>query len=414
MIKMSDSPTETSLPTTQASLPARFLLVVILIVVLSLWVFYLLMRPPLTDLGYMVLYLSTTAVISLLASYATYRLGWIYRSPTIRWTLLGGYALSSLLTFLNVGMTAYLMFTSPHDLLLATVLLLFAGGIATTMGYFLSTAITDRIRLLDQAARSIAKGDLQVQTPASGRDEIAELGSSFNHMADQLQVAARKQQELENLRRDLIAWVSHDLQTPLASIRAIVEALADGVVSDPETVQRYLHTAQKDIGDLSSLIDNLFQMAQLDAGGLPLEVESASLSDLISDTLEGFTALSKQKQVNLSGAVQPGLDPVRMDSQLIGRVLDNLVGNALRYTPTGGWVELHAEVIDSGEGVQPEDLPRIFERFYKGEKSRNRATGGSGLGLAISRGIIEAHGGIIGVESKPDAGACFYFTIPTT
>jgi signal transduction histidine kinase len=323
----------TTLPSS-LSLPLRYLLGIILILAISLVVFFLVMQPPAADVELMAGFLSITAVISALAGYGSYRLGWIHRSPTIRWTLLGGYALSSVLTFLNVWVTARLMFTNLHDLLLATVLLLFAGGIAMALGYFLSSALTDRIRGLDQAAQSIASGNLAVRIPVQGRDEMAVLADTFNQMAAQLQATAQKKKELEALRRDLIA--GHDLQTPLASIRAIVEALADGVVDDPETIQRYLRTAQRDIQALSELIDDLFQMSQIDAGGLQLDLEYNSLSDLISDTLESFSELALRKGVVLKGSVAAGIDPVFMDARRIGRVLSNLIRNALRHTPEGG------------------------------------------------------------------------------
>ncbi|MEW5869462.1 MAG: ATP-binding protein [Chloroflexota bacterium] len=393
---------------------------VLLVIAATLLAFDLLMSPPLSEILLMVGFLSITAVISILAGYAAYRSGWMQRSPTIRWTLLGGYALASLLTFLNVWVTARLMFASQHDLLLATVLLLFAGGIAMALGLFLSNAITDRVQALNQAVQRVSQGDLEARVAAAGRDEIAALAESFNSMATQLQDAARQQQELEALRRDLIAWVSHDLQTPLASIRAMVEALADGVVEDPQVVQRYLNTARRDIGALSALIDDLFQMAQLDAGGLTLNREDSSLTDLISDTLESFSALAAQRQVSLQGQVSPGIDPLFMDVARIGRVLNNLVSNALRHTPPGGSVQLNArplpsgveiEISDSGEGIPAEDLPHIFERFYRSEKSRNRATGGAGLGLAIARGIVQAHGGDIQVESRPGQTR-FAFILP--
>jgi len=393
---------------------------VVLIVALSLVVFALMMAPTLKDVGLMALFLFITALISALAGYGSYRLGWTDRTPTIRWTLLGGYALSSVLTFLNVWLTARLMFASQHDLLLATVLLVFAGGMAMALGYFLSSTLTDRIRLLDRAARSIAGGDLDVRIPVHGRDEMADLARTFNQMAEQLQAAERKQRELETLRRDLIAWVGHDLQTPLASVRAVVEALADGVVDDPETAQRYLHNALKDIRSLSTLIDDLSQMAQLDAGGLPLDRLKNSLADLISDTLESFSELATRQDIDLRGNVEAGVDPVLMDAPRIGRVLNNLVSNALQHTPAGGVVQVSAfrqgkdiciEVIDTGEGIRPEDISHIFERFYRGEKSRSRATGGAGLGLAISKGIVEAHGGQIGVQSE-GKGARFFFTLP--
>jgi len=291
---------------------------------------------------------------------------------------------------------------------------------AMALGYFLSSALTDRLRLLDQAAKAIAAGDLDVRIPVRGQDEIALLARTFNQMAEQLQAVARQQRELEILRRDLIAWAGHDLQTPLASVQAVVEALADGVVEDPETAQRYLRTAQKDIRALSALIDDLFQMAQLDAGGLPLERAENSLSDLISDTLESFTELAARQSVDLQGSVDARVDPVIMDARRIGRVLNNLVSNALQHTPTGGRVLVRAsrqpqavlvEVTDTGKGIRSEDLPFIFDRFYRGEKSRSRSTGGAGLGLAIARGIVEAHGGQIGAENAAQ-GTRFYFTIP--
>jgi signal transduction histidine kinase len=402
------------------SLPIRYILGIIIILALSLWIFSLLMQPSMVEVGYMALLLAATAVISALAGYGLYRLGWLERSPTIRWTLLSGYALASILTFLNVWLAARSMFASPHDLLLATVLLIFAGGIAMVLGYFLSSALTDRIRQLDQAARIIADGNLDVRLPVQGRDELSDLGRTFNRMAAELQAAARKRQEIETMRRDLLAWTGHDLQTPLTSVRLILEALVDGVVEDPETVQRYLQTAQKDVRSLSQLVDDLFQLAQLDAGGLPLDLQAGSLTDLISETLESFTEQAARRGVSLRGQVGPGVDPLVMDTQKIGRVLDNLMDNALRYTPAGGFIEVSAadipegvrlQVDDSGPGIPEEDLPNIFERFYRGEKSRSQGTGGAGLGLAIARGIVVAHGGQISAENTGQ-GTRVIFTLP--
>lgn len=410
-----------SSPHRPINLPLRFSAGVILVVVAALAIFLAVMNPSLGELREMAIFLSITAFISIAAGYGLYRLGWINRSPHLSWTLLGGYALSSLLTFLNVWMTAWLMFASPHDLRLAMVLLIFAGGIAMALGYFLSIGLTDKIVELNQAANAIAGGELDVQVPVEGHNEVSQLARSFNAMAAQLEEADRKQRELELLRRELLAWVGHDLRTPLASIRAIMEALADGMVSDPETVRRYLLTAQRDIRSLSSLIDDLFEMAQIDAGGLPLDRQDNSISDLLSDTLETFSALAQEKDITLVGHAAANVDPVYMDAQQIGRVLSNLVGNAIRHTPAGGTVrvsvtgandEVLVEVIDTGAGIRPENLHRVFEQFYREEKSRNRATGGSGLGLAIAKGIVEAHGGHIDVDSTPGVGSCFYFTLP--
>jgi len=393
----------------------------LLILAISLGFFKLLMAPPMDELALMALFLGITAFASGLVGYIGYRFGWVNLSPTLRWTLLGGYALASLLTFFNVWFSAAMMFADEHDLLLSIVLLVFASGIAMILGYFLSSTVTERINLLKGAAEKLAQGDLQTRVPVSGRDEVSALATAFNQMAQQLQAADRKQRELESLRRDLIAWVSHDLQTPLTSMRAILEALSDGVVDEPEMVKRYLLTAQRDVVSLSALIDDLFQMSQLDAGGFPLHRAPASLNDLISDTLESFTQLARQQGIRLEGKVEADVDPVLMDTQAIGRVLNNLISNSLRHTTAGGEIKVQARrissgvevsVSDTGEGIRSEDIPHIFESFYRGEKSRNRGKGGAGLGLAIARGIVRAHGGDIRVESEVNQGARFTFHIP--
>jgi signal transduction histidine kinase len=400
----------------------RLAIGIALILAVSLAFFKMLMSPPSRELGLMALFLGMTALVSALVGYGAYRFGWVNLSPTLRWTLLGGYALASLLTFFNVWFSAELMFVSEHDLLLAIVLLIFAGGIATILGYFLSSTVTERIHLLKEAAEQLAQGDLQTRVPVTGHDEVAALSESFNQMVAQLQAADRKQRELEDLRRDLIAWASHDLQTPLTSMRAILEALSDGVVDDPEMIKRYLATARRDVMSLSALIDDLFQMSQLDAGGFPLHLTQASLSDLVSDTLESFSELAKQQEISLEGHVESDVDPVLMDTQAIGRVLNNLLSNAMRHTPARGrvslWVRRAAQgvevtVSDTGEGIRPEDLPHVFERFYRGDAARTRNRGtGAGLGLAIARGIVHAHGGEIHVESQVGKGTQFTFRLP--
>ncbi|HLF01645.1 MAG TPA: HAMP domain-containing sensor histidine kinase, partial [Anaerolineales bacterium] len=229
--------------------------------------------------------------------------------------------------------------------------------------------------------------------------------------------------------RDLVAWASHDLRTPLTSLRAMIDALTDRVVTDPDTVARYMAQCQTEIGRMNAIIDDLFELAQLDTGHLFLKLEQASLGDLISDTLEGFGLRARDRGVSLTGNVEAGIDPVCLAPEKIGRVLQNLVENALRHTPTGGTIHLHAcrhngsvvvSVRDTGEGISAKDLPRVFERFYRGERSRSREgysgdsgpSAGAGLGLAIARGLVEAHGGKIWAESEPGKGATLSFSLP--
>jgi len=193
------------------------------------------------------------------------------------------------------------------------------------------------------------------------------------------------------------------------------------VVTDPQTIHQYLTQTAKQVDQITLLVDDLFQVSQLDAGGLILNRENASLSDLISDTLESFSELAKQKGINLRGSAEKGIDPLVMDVQLIGRVLNNLISNAIRHTPAGKEISLCASIVkggvevsvrDQGEGIRSEDLPHVFERFYRADKSRNRMTGGSGIGLAIVKSIVTAHGGMVEAESHLNEGSRFVVKLP--
>jgi signal transduction histidine kinase len=407
------------------SSPRRNLLVftagTLLAVAGGLVVFSLILRPPGNEFAAMALFLAVTAGISLTAGVLAYRLGWMRRSPSLAWTLLTGYLLAVALTFVNVLTTARLMFLNRHDLLLSTVLLVFAAGIAVSIGYLVSSTVVDAVRKLNDGAEKVAGGNLDVVVPEEGPEEIAELARRFNEMTLRLKRAHAERVAVEQARRDLIAAVGHDLRTPIASVRVITEALADGVVDDPETVQRYLGTARRDLDVLSRLVEDLFVLAQLDSGGIRLDRRPNSLADLVSDTLESFSLQAKRQGVRLHGEAGTGIPNLEFDAAHVGRVLTNLVDNALRYTPPGGEVVLttvavdhgvQVEVHDSGPGIDEKDLPHVFERFYRAEASRSRALGGGGLGLAIAKGIVEAHGGTVGVRVGPGSGATFSFVLP--
>jgi signal transduction histidine kinase len=379
-----------------------------------------LMQAPMSDVTALVSTLTVTSLASLALGYFLFRFAW-KRSPSFYLTLVLTYAWAGILTLFNVWIMSMRMFASPHDLLLSGILLAFAAIVATSFGVFVAANLNHGLRELADSAQQIAGGNLQARVAIKGRDEVARAGAAFNEMADQLQAAENQRAELEKLRRDLIAWTSHDLRTPLTSIRAMIEALHDGVVTDPATTQRYYRTMRADIIALNSLIDDLFELAQLDAGGLALELLPYALSDLISDSLESFQAVAEQRRITLTGAIGENLDPVLLHAPKIGRVLTNLIGNALRYTPEGGQVEVRAFrsaegavvlVQDSGPGFAPQDLPRVFEQFYRGEQARSRATGGAGLGLAIARGIVEAHNGRVWAENAPEGGAVVGFVLP--
>ena len=401
--------------------PWRILIVgVMLALVLAALVMIALMQPPLAELAALVRTLAITSVLSLVLGFILYRRG-LARLPSLALTLVLAYSWAALLTLVNVLVMAGLMFVNEHDLALSIVLLLFAAIIATSYGIFVSASVTDNLRELARTSQEVAAGDLGARATVSGRDEVAQAAQAFNEMAAQLQQAARERREVEALRRDLIAWTSHDLRTPLTSIRAMVEALYDGVVADEETIKRYYRTIRADVLSLNTLIDDLFELAQLEAGGLKLEVALHSLSDLISDALERFQAVAQKRNVTLQGTVSPGIDPVVMNAPKIERVISNLISNALNYTPPGGdvyvraWREIdgvYVSVEDSGPGFAADDLPRIFEQFYRGEEARSRSTGGAGLGLAIANAVVEGHQGAIWAENRSSGGARVTFSLP--
>jgi signal transduction histidine kinase len=372
-------------------------------------------------------------------------LAWFRRGQVRLWLQVTlTFTLGLAVAILNIFLTANLMFISKdHDLPLLILLLLFAATVSLALGYALAQALAQRVTALHHGARALADGDLAVRVDEGGGDELAALAAEFNRMAAQLAAAADQRGRLESTRRELIAAISHDLRTPLASLRVMTEALADGLVEDPATTVRYLTTMRGQIGHLSSLIDDLFELAQIDAGALRLELQHASLADLVSDAIEGMRPQAAAKGVRLEGSVAPGIGPALIAPQKIERVLYNLVTNAVRHTPSGGSVTISVttdrqppttdhrssadkgnelvvgrrssvvvEVADTGEGIAPDDLPRIFEHFYRGEKSRSRATGGAGLGLAIARGIVEAHGGRIWASSQLERGTRIAFTLP--
>jgi signal transduction histidine kinase len=393
-------------------------------IALTLILVALVMRPPSADLSYLALLLSVTGTASAVMGFISQRMGWWRRVRSINLALALGYLLAAALTILNVWLTAELMFINQHDLALGTLLLLFAGGISVAFGLFISSSITESLRELVRGAQDVSEGDFSVRVPVSGRDEVAQVATAFNEMIAQLEQMDQAEKALQQARRNLLSGASHDLRTPLASIRAMVDALADGVVSDELTTTRYLHQTQTEIARMSALIDNLFELAQLDIGTVEIQGESASLSDMISDTLQAFAARAQVKTITLTGDAGTDIDPVWMDSAQINRVLNNLLDNALRHTPAGGTITLTAErdaarvrvqVRDTGEGVSPDDLPHIFNYFYRGEQSRSRdgfAQGGAGLGLATVKNIVEAHGGEIWAKSGVGEGATFTFTLP--
>ncbi|MEV4072448.1 sensor histidine kinase [Nonomuraea fuscirosea] len=247
------------------------------------------------------------------------------------------------------------------------------------------------------------------------------LPAELQTIANTLEEAYARERALEEARRELVAWVSHDLRTPLAGMRAMAEALEDGVVSDPETVARYHGQIKLEVERLSGMVDDLFELSRIHAGALRLSRAKIGLADLVADTLAGAEPLARAKGVLLTAEASAAV-PVDADAGALGRALGNLVVNAIRHTPSDRSVVLRAGVDDEGMaclsvtdccgGIPEEDLPRVFEVAFRGEAARTpTADGGAGLGLAIAQGIVEAHDGMIGVVND-GPGCRFEIRLP--
>ena len=382
------------------------------------------LAPPRDDIRLLTYFMLGSGSTTVLLAYTIYRQGMRRWFTSLRWVLITSIVITVLLVVPNVWVTAQLMFISPHDFYLTSALLVFAGITAVSFGLFVSNALAARIMDLSTAAKAVAQGKLDTRLAVSGKDELSDFAHTFNWMAESLKNLDDEKRMVEQTRRNLIAGISHDLRTPLTSMRAMLEALADGIVTEKEEQSRYIENSLAEIANLDHMIDDLFELAQLDAGHMKMEFVSASLRDLISDVMSSMNAQATRHQLTFKGEISPEIDPVYMAPDKIQRVLINLLDNALRYTPPQGTITIRAkregekicvEVHNTDTVIAPEDIPQIFNSFYRVERSRNRAEDGhrsSGLGLAIARGLVEAHQGNISVESRDGQGTTFRFSIP--
>jgi signal transduction histidine kinase len=288
---------------------------------------------------------------------------------------------------------------------------LVAIALALLLTFFLSRRILAPVKALTQAARRLGKGDFSQRVHVRDKGEVGELAQSFNSMASDLERA-------EQLRRNMVADAAHELRTPLSNIRGYLEAIRDGVKKPDSATIRSLN---EEASSLSRLVDDLQELSLADAGKLKLIYRKENVSELIDETVAALQPQAAAKGLTLAVDLPEKLPLVNIDSHRIKQVLRNLLENALAHTSRGGSITVEAwqqgnqvkvNVVDTGEGIPAKDLPNIFERFYRVDKSRARATGGSGLGLTIAKRLVEAHGGKIEAQSKPRKGSQFTFSLP--
>ena len=287
-----------------------------------------------------------------------------------------------------------------------------AGLVALALTWLMSRRVLEPVAELTRAAGRLGRGDLTQRVVVRTGDELGELSRTFNAMAESL---ARQ----ESLRRTLVTDVAHELRTPLTNLRCQIEAIEDGLLAPSAETVRSL---REDVLLLARLVEDLQTLSVAEAGKLALDRSAVGVRELVDGALDSFARQAAEHQVELKSDV-PELPAVNVDPTRIGQVLRNLLTNAITHTPGPGTIVVtagrHAEqglvtlaVRDSGDGIAPEHLPHVFERFYRADPSRARATGGAGLGLAIVKGIVEAHGGTVTAESSEGRGTTIRFTLP--
>lgn len=309
-------------------------------------------------------------------------------------------------------------FPSPLSLSQATSRFLIWGAllavaIAFLLTFFLSRRISAPVKALTLATRRLGGGDLSQRVRFKDKSEVGELAQAFNSMAGDLE-------RVEQLRRNMVADVAHELRTPLSNLMGYLEAVRDGVIKPDADAIRSLN---EEVSLLARLVDDLQELSLAESGELKLDYRATDMAKLIDQTVAAMETHVKAKGISLSLDLPDDIPTANVDSYRISQVLRNLLDNALAHTKKGGAITVVVRsrsnyikviVIDTGEGIPAEDLPNIFERFYRADRSRTRATGGSGLGLTIAKRLVEAHGGKIEAQSEPGKGSRFSFTVPVS
>jgi signal transduction histidine kinase len=314
---------------------------------------------------------------------------------------------------------AILMFVSDQDAVMICVITVFAGVVAVRSAQLVASGVLADVDRVRSGLDAVAEGRRDVRVHAGGTDELARLAAAADAMVKRLAAEESRREAAERARRDLVAAASHDLRTPIASLRLMSDAIGDDLV-DEYTQHRYHRTMQTNIEALSGLIDDLFELSSLEAGEITWSMKHVELAELIDEAVAAMRPQALAKRVAVRAELHEPIGPARADPEKLQRVLFNLIQNAIRHTPADGSITVRAEgspagveieVADTGHGVDPADRARVFEAFYRAGPDKARSTPGAGLGLAISRSIIEAHGGRIWLESE-GVGTQVRFSLP--
>ena len=313
-----------------------------------------------------------------------------------------------------------LMVISDHAAVLVAAIVVAAGGLAVLAAKLVADSILQDVGAISRGLTAVGRGERDVRIQTAVGDELDQLARAANAMIERLSAEEAARDQSDAARRDLVAAVSHDLRTPITSLRLLADAVQDEIV-DSDTRRAYLKRMNTHIDALSALIDDLFELSRLEAGDIGWSLEQVPLRELVGETVEAMRAQAEAKGVAVHAEVPGALAPARANPEKLQRVLFNLIQNAIRHTPADGSVVVRAEpvagrieveVADDGEGIALEEREHVFDAFFRGGTGAARSGAGAGLGLAVSRAIVEAHGGRIWLEDAP-AGTRVRFSLPS-
>lgn len=349
---------------------------------------------------------------------------WLVRRRSIRWQLTVIVVVSIGSVVLGVVAVSKLMFISHHDWGVVSLVAVVAGVVALVVALVLGVAISRWSESLRRGARALDAHGTYV-ADLRGPSELQALSEELARTSARLEESRLREARLEESRRELVSWVSHDLRTPLAGMRAMTEALEDGMATDPE---RFYRQIRAEVDRMVRMVDDLFELSRIHAGVLRISPQPVVLGDLLSEAIAGADPVARARSVRLGGSVEDGVE-VTADAAGLSRVMTNLIMNAIRHTPADGTVEIRGRTVPDGVelsvrdqcgGLTAEEMDRVFDLAWRGGAARTPvpegAEGqGAGLGLAIVKGIVEAHRGSVEVENVAGdvpPGCCFRVLLP--
>lgn len=386
----------------------------------TLFIFWRFAQPTLFDLQLLLIVLGGAVGVIGAGGFFAHRLGWLQRIPYSGGAMFASFLLAALLPLPFTSAAMQLLFIEAYDALVAMILMLFVAGVVIVLGFLQTALFVERLDALTGTVEHLRMGRYHVRAEIEGDDELMRYADALAMLAAKLEAAERKERQLERMRRNLIAWIGYDLRVPLVVARAHLEKVVESPTSNPDTSERCLQIAWRNLNALSDLIDDLYDMAQLEVSGIHLERTEVSICSLVEATVAELSPMAAQKGVTFTYRCDPDAPRLLIDARQIGRVLNNLVSDAIQRTPKGGSVKLNShpskhnvlvEITDMANGSSSEDLKTLLNLLFDEDDARSLSGDTPRLRLAMADAIIRAHGSQIHPQRLGDQGLRLVFAL---